>query len=502
MRQFYKPNAWLQYYRISIYRHCVIVSGCFERRNSHRMTLLHLRSGALPGLLLLFQFLAVAQAQQTETVLTVNSVVEDAAKNYPAIHISQEQLNAARAGIQLARSAYLPHVNALAQFNRGTRNNVFGSLLPQQTIPSISGPVIGSNNGGSVWGSATGVLISWQPFDFGARSAGVRAAQAGRERAFAAGLRTQLEVETASADAYLSVIASLQTQKAAQTAVDNWETLRRNIHALAAAELRPGADESRVNAEKAAAANQLALAQQAVDSSIATLRKFQSGSSTAPATDTKLLTRTPEATGRDVSFAADSNPLMAEQKAATAENEAQLKALQRSWAPQFNLDGSAYARGTGAETNGQRLSGANGLAPNVGNYVVGVNIIFPLMDFASIHAKSSAQASLARAAKANEDLTARNLREQFEQALAELRATETIAGNTPVQLQAAQTALNQATARYKAGLVAIDDVAQTQRLLVQADIDNSIARLNVWRAFLKLQYIRGDLQPFLQAAKR
>jgi hypothetical protein len=24
----------------------------------------------------------------------------------------------------------------------------------------------------------------------------------------------------------------------------------------------------------------------------------------------------------------------------------------------------------------------------------------------------------------------------------------------------------------------------------------------VWRAFLKLQYIRGDLQPFLQEAKR
>jgi outer membrane protein len=39
-------------------------------------------------------------------------------------------------------------------------------------------------------------------------------------------------------------------------------------------------------------------------------------------------------------------------------------------------------------------------------------------------------------------------------------------------------------------------------LLVQADMDNSIARLNVWRAFLKLQYIRGDLQPFLQEAKR
>ena len=466
------------------------------------MNLRRVRSAAPLGFLLLLPPLPVAQTQQVETLLTLSSLVEDAAKNYPAIQISQEELNAASAQIRLARTAYLPRVDALAQFNRGTRNNVFGSLLPQGTIPSMSGPVIGTNNGGSVWGSATGLLINWQPFDFGARSASVRAAQSGRDRAFAAGLRTQLEVETASADAYLSVIAALQMQKAAQTAVDNWEILRRSIHALAAAELRPGADESRVDAEKAAAANQLALAQQAVDSSLATLRKFQSSPATAPGTDQTLLTKVPEATGKDTSFATDLNPLMSERKAATAENEAQLKAIQRSWAPQFNIEGSAYARGSGAETNGERLSGANGLAPNVGNYVVGVNITFPVMDFASVHAKAAMQASVAKAAKANEDLAARSLREQFDQTIAELRATETIAENTPVQMQAAQTDLDQATARYKAGLAAIDDVAQAQRLLVQADMDNSIARLNVWRAFLKLQYIRGDLQPFLQEAKR
>ncbi len=193
---------------------------------------------------------------------------------------------------------------------------------------------------------------------------------------------------------------------------------------------------------------------------------------------------------------------MAEQKATTAETEAQLKALQRSWTPQFHVEGSAYGRGTGAEIDGRRLPGANGLAPNVGNYVAGLNITFPLMDFAGIHARTTAQASLNRAAKAHEDLTARDLREQFEQALAELHATETIAQNVPVQLQAAQASFDQSSARYKAGLVAINDVAQSQRLLVQAEIDNSIARLNVWRAFLRLQYIRGDLQPFLQEAKR
>lgn len=463
---------------------------------------LRLLSAVPAGLMLLTSFPCAVHAQEAKPVVTLKAVVEDAAKNYPSIRISQEELNAAGAQIKLARTAYLPRVDALAQFNRGTRNNVFGSLLPQGTIPPMSGPVIGSNNGGSVWGSAAGVLVNWQPFDFGSRAATVRAAQAGRERAYAVSLRTQLEVETASADAYLTVIASLQTQKAAQTAVDNWETLRKSIHALASAELRPGADESRVNAEKAAAANQLALAQQAVESSLATLRKFESNPTTNSASQQSLLDKIPEAPGKDVSFAATSNPLMAERRAATVQSEAQLKALQRSWAPQVNIEGSAYARGTGAETNGQRLSGANGLAPNVGNYVVGVNVAFPIMDFASIHAKTAAQASLARAAKANEDLAARTLREQFEQALAELRADETIAQNTPIQLQAAKVALDQSTARYKAGLVAVDDVAQAQRLLVQADIDNSIARLNVWRAFLKLQYVRGDLQPFLQEASR
>jgi outer membrane protein TolC len=94
------------------------------------------------------------------------------------------------------------------------------------------------------------------------------------------------------------------------------------------------------------------------------------------------------------------------------------------------------------------------------------------------------------------------LREQFSQALAGVKAAKTIAENTPAQVKAAQMALDQATARYKAGLVPIDDVAQTQRLLVQAQIDDSVARLNVWRAFLRLQFVRGDLQPFLDQARR
>jgi outer membrane protein TolC len=435
--------------------------------------------------------------------VTIATVITDAEQNYPSIHVSEEDLNVSVANIRLARTAYLPRVDGLAQFNRATRNNVFGTLLPQNTIPSMSGPVIGSNNGGSVWGSATGLLVNWQPFDFGARHANVQAAMAAHDKAAAANDLTHLQVGLASADAYLTVLAAGQMRIAAQSAVDNWETLRQSVHALAASELRPGADESRVEAEKAAAKTQLALADQAVESSKATLNKFltKTRMDTAPAAG-RILSALPAMPDEDASFISSAHPAMTEQHAAVSQASAQLHSIEHTWVPQFNLEGAAYARGTGAEVNGDRLGGANGLAPNYGNYAVGLNIIFPFMEFASIHAREASQAAVVRAAKANEELVDRSLQEQFAQAKAELRANTAIAENTPVELKAAQVALAQATARYKAGLTAIDDVAQTQRLLVQAEIDDAIARLNVWRAFLHLQYVRGDLQPFLQEVNR
>src|SRR5580698_1470366 len=105
--------------------------------------------------------------------ITLPQAVENAIRNYPSIRVSQEQVNAAAAGIQLARTAYLPRIDALAQANRATRNNVFGLLLPQGTIPSMSGPVLGTNNLGTAWGSAIGTLVTWEPFDFGLRKATV-----------------------------------------------------------------------------------------------------------------------------------------------------------------------------------------------------------------------------------------------------------------------------------------------------------------------------------------
>ncbi len=435
--------------------------------------------------------------------LTIVQVVQDAQQNYPAIHVSEQELNAAVANIRLARTAYLPRLDGIVEFNRATRNNVFGTLLPQSILPSMSGPVIGTNNAGSVWGSATGLLVNWQPFDFGLRHAKLESAAAARDRANANLQRSQLEVSSAAADAFLTVCAASQAVNAAQVAVDNWETLRKSIHALTAAELRPGADESRIEAEKAAANTQLALATEAVEMGQATLSRFLSKPEdiTRPLSSAHLLGGTPLGPEDDGALHPESTPAMLEQHAVVSQSALELRATGRSWVPQFNLAAAGYGRGTGAETNGERLSGANGLAPTTGNYAIGLNVTFGFLDFAAIHAREASQAATLKAEQSRETLVGRQLQEEFDQAQAALRATRRIAKNTPIQAAAARTALAQATARYKAGLSSIDDVAQAQRLVVQAEMDDSIARLNVWRAFLQVQSVRGDLQPFLQAAQ-
>src|SRR6202051_4533039 len=131
----------------------------------------------------LTSFLLIAGAMSAQqTTLTLPQAVENSLKNYPSIRVSQEQINAAAAAIQLARTAYLPRVDALAQVNRATRNNVFGMLLPQSVIPSMSGPVIGTNNFGTAWGSLVGGLVTWEPFDFGLREANVAVASVARNQ--------------------------------------------------------------------------------------------------------------------------------------------------------------------------------------------------------------------------------------------------------------------------------------------------------------------------------
>jgi len=115
-------------------------------------------------------------AEASKKTLTLDEAVDFALKHYPAVRASLERSTAAQAGVGLARTAYLPRADALWQTNRATDNNISGLLLPQSVIAPISGPVPATASGRSAWGSAVGLLFTWEPLDFGYRGAKVDAA--------------------------------------------------------------------------------------------------------------------------------------------------------------------------------------------------------------------------------------------------------------------------------------------------------------------------------------
>lgn len=449
----------------------------------------------MPLLFCCAQLIATAQ----QHALTVREAVQRALDKYPAVRSSMEQVSAAAAGINLARTNYLPRADFLGQVNRATHNNVFGQLFPQSVIPLMTGPALGTNSANNVWGSAVGVLVSWEPIDFGLRAATVNQAKATRDRATADMNVTKLQVAATAADAFLTIAAAEQTVIAANAGVHRAQALEEVIGTLAKNELRPGADASRAQAELALSRTQQIQAEQARNVAYAALAALLGITPQGISLEARpLLTNPPESLPE---IAVAQHPLAIAGQAVISEAKSRERVLNRSYYPRVNLQSAAFARGTGVQPDGQTGGPASGLGPNVQNWAVGASISFPAFDWFSIHQKKQIEAHSEQSAQAKYDQTLQDLNGEVLKAKAVLDGARRIALNTPIQLQAARATEQQATARYKAGLGNIAEVAEAERLLTQAEIDNSLAQLGVWRAQLGVAAAEGDLTPFLDAAK-
>src|SRR5919107_2303146 len=147
---------------------------------------------------------------------TLAQALQYARDHYPSVRFALEQVNVAAANVTVAKTAYLSRFDTLWQADRGTANNIFGQLLPQSVIPSISGPVLPSASSHSVWGTAVGGLLSWEPFDFGIRGAALREAEATVVRARSDEALTQLAVQNAVGTAFLALTSAQQAVVAAE----------------------------------------------------------------------------------------------------------------------------------------------------------------------------------------------------------------------------------------------------------------------------------------------
>lgn len=453
----------------------------------------------IPALLLPAMLAIAAVAQQPNSgtsSLTLDGAVEYALSHYPAIRTAMERRTAAQAGIALAHTSYLPSANALWQGNRATRNNIFGLLLPQSVVPSISGPVLTSTSGRGVWGSAAGLLASWEPLDFGYRRAQVDVAKANEQSASAGVDVSRLDVGTAAANAFLAVVAAQQQARAAQADADRRQVFSRVVHALVDNQLRPGADASRADAELAAARIALIQAQVSERVARAQLADLLGMAATNLALDSTSLSQIPPPTmaGRKIAM----HPEAKAEDARVQQAAAQVRVADRSYYPRFNLQGSISGRGTGANPDGSFAGGTTGLDLQRENWAAGLTASFPVLDIFAMRARKQIAQADQRAESARYQQTLQDLSAQVAEAQAQLEGAVAIAQATPTELQSARDSEAQARARYQAGLANVVEVTEAQSLLVRAESDDAVARLNAWRSLAAVALAQGDINPFLE----
>ena len=441
---------------------------------------------------------SVAQSKDPgQKVFTLEEAVDYAIKNYPAVRAALERRSAAESGISLAQTSYLPRADALWQNNRASRNNILGLLLPNSTIPSVTGPVLPTTSGQGAWGTAGGLLFSWEPFDFGRRHAEIEAARGARNIANAESELTRLDVEIGTVNAFLTLLAAERTVQAAQADVERREVLAKSIRVLVDNQLRPGADASRANAELARAKAGLARARQQQEISRAALADILAlADGYVEVQEGSLVVALPEASPSEKTVT--SHPLATAQQARAQQTASELRVLQRSYYPKFNFQSALYGRGSGANTDGTFAGGTNGLGIDRWNWAVGLTVTFPLFDVFSIHERKAIQAANERGEQARYQQIVLDLNGQLRKAQASLEGARQVAEATPVELAAARDTETQTRARYQAGLATIVEVSEAQSLLVQAEIDDALARLAVWQNAASVAAAQGDLQPFLQ----
>jgi outer membrane protein TolC len=434
---------------------------------------------------------AIAHADGASSI-TVDDAIKIAAAQHPSHDEDAANEAVADAKVDVERVKFVPDVELIAQLDRTSSNLVPGALFSAPNIPVVAGTQ-GRELDAGTWTTAAGATASWDALGFKRWDAAIDAARADALAVRADTRATELDVEYAAADRFLTAVARAEAVKAAQASVDRAQVFETVVKAAVDQKLRPGADLSRAEAELSVAKTALVRAETASRVSLAQLAEALGEPGGAVAIAEGNLTSLPPRTP----VAGQPSPQDPRLVAAADRTEAARQrkaAVDLTTLPRINLVGAFWMRGNGAMPGGV---GADGLVPDVPNWALGVVVTWPIFAGRVTAPQSRVEAATIARDQAREREVAQRVQGQIDQAQAIVDGAYQIAAETPVALASARAAESQATARYQAQLVTADDVAQAQRLLEQAETDDAVARIDVWRALLFTAYAHGDLAPFL-----
>ncbi|WP_315816782.1 TolC family protein [Paraflavitalea speifideaquila] len=379
------------------------------------------------------------------------------------------------------------------QANYSTYNNITGMAYPQYLIP-ISGPPSADNDYSGVFGSATSLLLNWQPLTFGQRQSLVGFAKAGVQYAQADVQNEIFQHKIRVINAYLDMVTAMELEKVYQENLARTAASLSVVKTLVINGIKPGVDTALLKAEVSRAKVDLLNSRKYKDQTAITLSGLLASDNMPSVADTSYFGKLP--TGYTVADTAR-NPLLTLYHSTIELSKAKKKVLSKTTMPTLSVWGTAYARGSGIDNNGM-VKATDGLSFQRYNYGAGLQLSIPLLQFTRIKSQVQQQDFLI---KSNEEKfleAALQIRKQNELADTTLGTALAVAQESPLFYESASFSYKALQSRYQSGLANFSDLMQAQYVLVKATVDNKTAYVAVWKALLYKAAVNGDLNLFLK----
>ena len=420
-------------------------------------------------------------------------LLETSVENYPGIHAKQFEYFASRKEIDFQKSDFNPKADLFLQGGAGTVNNITGMFQPGYVQP-ISGPPSSENIYRPVLGSAGGLLMKWSPFTFGKRESKIDLAKLESEVSLSERELYIFEHKIRFIKTYLDYWYSNALILAMEKNLQRNESNLKVSKAMVASGIRPGVDAAQFQSLYSRTKIELLKAKQNKQKQSELIIELLG-------TDTQKI-EIDASLSRNITVnfqeSLGNHPLLEKIILQKKVDLARKVALGMELSPNLEFWGTGYARGSGADQNGNMNYGAEGLAFSRYNYGFGFHISIPLLKHTELRHKMSKQELQISATEKYKQMVERQLTQEYNTSVETLKNSLESVKLSPDYVKSAEFAYKALQSRYESGLINFTELVQGQYELAKAEAEDVHIRAEMFHALLYYSAVQGNLEIFLE----
>ena len=449
--------------------------------------------------ILLFS-IELVNAQQINKY-SLSAMVDSAMNHYPQLLQKKALVNSALAHVKDVKHSYLPSLNISDEINVASANQLTGTSLPIEIIPSISGGIRASNNWQAV---STNIAVLYSEYlltDFGLKNAKINTAVSFSKVQQSDLQRTGFSVKAGLTQTYLQLVQAELRLNAEMKNIDRYKYLFNLIKSITKSGINPGVDSSQAKAELSKARLQYNQVKGIVNQLKDQLSFYTGITPDKLVVDSSLQVYTTDVIPAKFNMDSISNPLIDYYIQKRDYDITTEKLISKSYLPKVILAGSSWARGSSISYNDQYKSLTSGLGYQRFNYAAGISVVYDL--FNTVHKRDKLAVSKFETEAAGYELEQQKLSLNTALIKSEeaIKTAEENLVELPIQMHAAQDVYRQKLAQYKAGIISLIDLTNASFVLYRSEIDYIDAKNSWYIAVFEKATATNNLDIFIQQIK-